>query len=84
LCNDLETVAVLKCPDVLTAKEALIKYGAIGALMSGSGPTVFGLFSDSDKAREASQSLCQENNNWQLYLAEMIIRDTDSGLMIQN
>jgi len=84
LCNDLETVAVLKCPDILTAKETLIKHGAIGALMSGSGPTVFGLFSDSDKARKASQSLYQKNNNWQLYLAEMITQDTDSGLMIQN
>jgi 4-diphosphocytidyl-2-C-methyl-D-erythritol kinase len=46
LCNDLETVAELRYPEIVTAKEALVAHGAIGALMSGSGPTVYGLFSD--------------------------------------
>jgi len=84
LCNDLETVAVLECPDILTAKEALLKHGAIGALMSGSGPTVFGLFSDSTKARKASKLIYQENNRWRLYLADMITQVTDTGSMMQN
>jgi 4-diphosphocytidyl-2-C-methyl-D-erythritol kinase len=84
LCNDLETVAVLEYPDILTAKEALLKNGAIGALMSGSGPTVFGLFSDAAKARQARQRIDKENNNWRLYLAEMITQVTDTGLIVQN
>ena len=82
LCNDLETVAVLEHPDILAAKEALIKHGAGGTLMSGSGPTVFGLFSDSAKARKASKKIYQENNKWQLYLADMITQDTNSELMM--
>ena len=81
LCNDLETVAESKYPGISSAKEALIGQGAIGALMSGSGPTVFGLFSDLDKAIEARHQLSQ-NDKWQLYLADMITED--AGYMIQD
>lgn len=41
-------------------KNTLIEYGALGAAMSGSGPTVFGLFDDEEKAREAYQVLAKE------------------------
>lgn len=75
LCNDLETVSASKHPDILKAKEALLKYGAIGALMSGSGPAVFGLFASSVTARKAKQALSRDND-WQLYLADMITQDT--------
>jgi len=75
LCNDLETVAVSKHPEIIIAKEALLKQGAIGALMSGSGSTVFGLFDDSATAREASKALLI-NDNWQLYLVDMITSGT--------
>ena len=75
LCNDLETVSASKHPDILKAKEALLKYGAIGALMSGSGPAVFGLFASSATARKAKQALSRDND-WQLYLADMITQDT--------
>ncbi|MBW1754065.1 MAG: hypothetical protein JRJ46_13425, partial [Deltaproteobacteria bacterium] len=79
LCNDLETVAASKHPEILTAKEALLKQGAIGALMSGSGSTVFGLFDDSVTAQEASKALLS-HDNWQLYLVDMITPGT--GYMI--
>jgi 4-diphosphocytidyl-2-C-methyl-D-erythritol kinase len=75
LCNDLETVAVSKHPEIIIAKEALLKQGAIGALMSGSGSTVFGLFDDSATAREASKALLI-NDNWKLYLVDMITSGT--------
>ncbi len=74
LCNDLETVVEPKYPDISAAKEALLSHGAIGALMSGSGPTVFGLFSDPEKAREASHAL-KQNHPWQIYLADMITQN---------
>ena len=45
LCNDLETVTETRFPEIASIKEALIDNGAKGALMSGSGPSVFGLFS---------------------------------------
>jgi 4-diphosphocytidyl-2-C-methyl-D-erythritol kinase len=72
LCNDLEAVSASMYPDIQVVKEALLRRGANGALMSGSGPTVFGLFCDSDKAREAYDSLSQ-NKQWQTYLADLIV-----------
>ena len=80
LYNDLETVVLSKYPDIIEVKEALLNYGALGALMSGSGPTVFGIFSDHDKAQKAKQILAQ-NFKWQLFLADMII---DAGCIIQD
>ncbi len=71
LCNDLEAVTVSKYPEIELVKEQLIKQGALGALMSGSGPTVFGLFSDRDKAGKAMQAIGR-NPRWNAYLAEII------------
>ena len=71
LCNDLETVTVSKYPEIKSVKEQLINQGALGALMSGSGPSVFGLFSDPDKAGQAVQAIGR-NPHWNAYLAEII------------
>ena len=51
--NDLESVTISMYPEVGRIKEQLLTDGARSALMSGSGPTVFGLFADYKKA-EAS------------------------------
>ncbi|MBW2321465.1 MAG: 4-(cytidine 5'-diphospho)-2-C-methyl-D-erythritol kinase [Deltaproteobacteria bacterium] len=75
LCNDLETTAASMYPGIFTVKEALLRHGALGALMSGSGSTVFGLFSDSDKASKAKNVLAK-NDKWQLYLVDMITKET--------
>ncbi len=50
LCNVLETVTIPKYPVIENIKTFLINNGASGALMSGSGPTVFGIFTDMEKA----------------------------------
>lgn len=50
LCNVLENVTIKKCPQIPNIKEKLIEYGALGSVMSGSGPTVFGIFDDQSKA----------------------------------
>lgn len=55
--NDLETAAMELNPEIKTAKEALIARGVSGALMSGSGSTVFGLVSSEDEGREIASSL---------------------------
>lgn len=52
--NDLEEVALLRCPQIKTIKERLKKAGAVGSLMSGSGSAVFGIFRDEKEAREGS------------------------------
>lgn len=72
LCNDLESVVESKYPEIIAAKEALLSHGAEGALMSGSGSAVFGLFSDDDKALSAKHAIDQKKN-WRLFLVDMIV-----------
>ena len=56
LSNDLEAVTVKKYPVIRGIKEKMILNGANGALMSGSGSTVFGLFDDYKKAKASHDS----------------------------
>ncbi len=56
LHNDLEAVVLPHYPELNTIKERLLSAGAIGALMTGSGPTVFGVFFD----RETMERACVE------------------------
>lgn len=53
LCNVLEPVTMKLVPEIASIKETLQSLGADGVLMSGSGPTVFALFSDFDTAKRA-------------------------------
>jgi 4-diphosphocytidyl-2-C-methyl-D-erythritol kinase len=75
LINDLERVTVQKYPEIRLAKEKMLKFGAVGALMSGSGPTVFGLFDNAETAKTARQALSREkaDKNWQLFLVNPIL-----------
>lgn len=51
--NDLETAAISLCPPIVDALEATRRAGAEHALVSGSGPTVFGVFWGQDARRRA-------------------------------
>ena len=53
LVNVLENVSIPMCPVIGDLKKTMLSFGAMGALMSGSGPTVFGLFDDRKKAQAA-------------------------------
>jgi len=53
LGNILETVTLTHYPIISQIKENLMAHGALGALMSGSGPTVFGIFDNYDDAKNA-------------------------------
>lgn len=44
LCNVLETVTIPEYPIINDIKKTMLEFGALGTLMSGSGPTVFGLY----------------------------------------
>jgi 4-diphosphocytidyl-2-C-methyl-D-erythritol kinase len=57
LQNDLEAVTLALHPELVRIKDGLKFQGAIGALMSGSGPSVFGLFPDEDAVRHAKAGL---------------------------
>ncbi|MEA3547335.1 MAG: 4-(cytidine 5'-diphospho)-2-C-methyl-D-erythritol kinase [Thermodesulfobacteriota bacterium] len=52
LFNDLESVTLKKYPEVATIKKKFLNCGADAVLMSGSGPTVFGIFQDEKTAQE--------------------------------
>jgi 4-diphosphocytidyl-2-C-methyl-D-erythritol kinase len=72
LCNDLESVAMQRCPDIALIKKELNRLGALGALMSGSGSSVFGLFASADKARKARQRLVARAE-WQVFQAKVLV-----------
>lgn len=54
LVNDLEKVTLKKFPELGRIKAEMLARGAKGALMSGSGPTVFGIFQDRQSAEKAA------------------------------
>jgi len=53
LRNDLESVSLKIHPELAVLKKMLLGCGALGALMSGSGPTVFGIYRSEKEAKQA-------------------------------
>jgi 4-diphosphocytidyl-2-C-methyl-D-erythritol kinase len=53
LYNDLEPVVFKRYPEILKIKSELLSSGAAGALLSGSGSTVFGIFDNTEIAKKA-------------------------------
>jgi len=66
--NVLETVTIPAYPVIGELKEQMLAGGALNAMMSGSGPTVFGLFDDYEKAKEAKRQLRHHKLAKQIYL----------------
>jgi 4-diphosphocytidyl-2-C-methyl-D-erythritol kinase len=63
--NDLEIPALRLCDDIGAIKDDLLSRGAAGALMSGSGPSVFGLFAGETAARAAYLKLAEDyQDSW--------------------
>lgn len=56
LSNTLESVTIKMHPVIGGIKQKMLNNGAIGAIMSGSGPTVFGFFDDYSKAKASHDS----------------------------
>ena len=56
--RDLEKRLVLdKYPVLKEIKDSLVANGALNSVMSGSGPTIFGIFEDEEKAKNAYENL---------------------------
>jgi len=70
LHNDLETVTAAAHPAIGEMEQALREAGALGVRMSGSGPTVFGIFEDEKACSEAAKAL--HTKGWRLYPAETL------------
>jgi 4-diphosphocytidyl-2-C-methyl-D-erythritol kinase len=70
LHNDLETVTAAAHPVIGRIGAALKTYGALGVRMSGSGPTVYGMFETETACRTAAAGLSGEG--WRIYPAETL------------
>lgn len=66
--NVLETVTIPNYPVIDEIKKHMLSNGAVGAMMSGSGPTVFGLFDDEDTAKKAYKAMRSSHLARQVYL----------------
>lgn len=71
LVNDLESVTLGRYPKIGLLKRKLLRAGALGSLMSGSGSSVFGVFSTKRKAEEAFRRLRQEEES-QAFLVHVL------------
>lgn len=75
--NVLETVTIKLHPIILELKQKLFEYGAIGSLMSGSGSTVFGIFTDMSAAYAAYDNIKTLVN--EVYVVKTFDGRTDNG-----
>lgn len=71
LSNVLETVTIPEYPQIGKLKESMREYGAMASLMSGSGPTVFGLVENKKQAEDIAEKLRSYNN------VEIIVTKTE-------
>lgn len=69
--NVLETVTIPNYPVISEIKENMLAHGALNAMMSGSGPTVFGLFEDEDTAAAAYEAMRESGLAKQVYLTSI-------------
>ena len=66
--NLLETVTIEKYPVIRQIKQVMMDFGSLGAMMSGSGPTVFGIFEEETKAQAALDEIRKRELAKQLYI----------------
>jgi len=71
LYNDLEKVVINRYPVIQKMKDVLNLHGAVFSLMSGSGPTVFGIFSKKEAAK-ATFEILLSRYNWRVFMAQSI------------
>jgi 4-diphosphocytidyl-2-C-methyl-D-erythritol kinase len=70
--NDLETVSLRMHPELTEIKQLLLRHGAQGAMMSGSGPTVFGIFTDENTAKKAAEAISKVSPQWLVFFAQSL------------
>lgn len=66
--NVLETVTIPAYPVIEEIKNCMKENGAMNALMSGSGPTVFGIYKDEEVALQAKKCIQEKGLAQQVYL----------------
>ena len=73
--NVLETVTIPSYPVIKQIKDKMMELGAINAMMSGSGPTVFGLFPDEEKGKAAYEICKGMYPDFQVEWTQFVSRD---------
>lgn len=68
--NDLERIVIKSYPQIEQAKKTLQKKGAIKASLSGSGPTVYGIFKSKPTNKEVEG--LKKGGDWQIFLTRPI------------
>lgn len=74
LGNVLETVTIPEYPVIAHIKHTMLVNGAVNALMSGSGPTIFGLYDDKEAADRSREEISRLGLAKQLYLTGLYNR----------
>ena len=69
--NILETVTIPMYPVIEDIKKLMLENGALNAMMSGSGPTVFGLFPNEKEIRRAYEALKQSGLDKNVYTSDI-------------
>lgn len=70
--NVLETVTIKRYPVIQQIKEVMARQGAENTLMSGSGPTVFGIYKEEEMARKAYRIVREMELAKQIYVTEFV------------
>lgn len=73
--NVLETVTVREYPVIEQIKEEMKKGGAQNALMSGSGPTVFGIYREKEAAQKSSEKIKEMRLAREIFVTEFVQAD---------
>ena len=69
--NILETVTIPEHPEIEAIKSCMIKAGAVNAMMSGSGPTVFGLYATREEAKRATEAVREQGIARKVFVTEI-------------
>lgn len=72
LYNVMEDVTIPQYPIIQDIKNVMLDNGALNAIMSGSGPTVFGLYDNKEKAKQTVEELKGKGLTRQLYLTKFM------------
>ena len=68
----MEEVTIPEYPVIQDIKEVMLENGALNSIMSGSGPTVFGLYDDKESAEKTVELLKKKQLTEQVYLTKFI------------
>ena len=73
LFNDLEEVTLAHFPKIKLIKHTLLEHGALRSLMSGSGSTVFGIYTKESDAKRGKKAIQAQYPDWRVFLTKPLI-----------